>query len=151
MLFIPNTPDKIDPLPRLGAKWIPPVVIPPREVKKDSNSYDCLMESDYKGVPQFGGELSIGLVEVAVKQYNRIHDRIRLCHNTGLGWSNTKPPTPGVYVASTQRDFDFIRYWNGYKWSRGYDLEYNSNTVAILKEFSKDTPANNIEWLIRLI
>lgn len=61
-------------------------------------------------------------------------------------WTTEKPPIAGVFVASTERNADARRYWNGRRWSAPW---YRTDPADVI-EWARCTPARTegdvIEW-----
>lgn len=64
---------------------------------------------------------------------------------TATAWSQSEPPIPGWYTASKSRDTNFLRYWNGARWS----APVHTDDMAIHSERARQMPGESpgeIEW-----
>jgi hypothetical protein len=162
MILIPNTLDKIDPLPKLGEKWVPPVVMPPAPPvdARVQVHVDCMTARDMDAVINKHHMskikcirlnrsfctfvLSMEAVKRAFEEFQRIFDEIK----DSNGWKVDPPIEEGIYIASTLHNTHSMRYWNGKNWSRFSTV--HSQPQDALHCFKLNMNEKGVNWLVRL-
>ena len=62
-------------------------------------------------------------------------------------WTTATPPTVGAFPASTERNADARRYWNGRRWSAPWHVTDPAEIVDRAQRAPARTEGDRVEWL----